>query len=516
MKFILLSLSSLLFVGCAGKQTVTETQPISPRSEAALIVLDDWQEPTVGEVQFDDVWDRLLANFQLNIDIDHPRVAAEIRWFTRHQSYFDRVADRGQRYLYFIAEQIETRGVPGELALLAIVESAFDPFAYSHGRASGVWQFIPGTGRDFGLEQDWWQDGRRDIRASTEAALSYLNALQREFNGDWMLALAAYNSGAGTVRRAIRNNRNAGKPTDYWSLSLPRETQAYVPKLIALSRILRDQEEHGIRFTPIANEPYFAVVNTGGQIDLSHVAELSDTPLDEIYRLNPGFNRWATHPDGPHEILVPADKAVLFNEQLASLPSSERVRWQRYQVQRGDNLNSIARQFHTTSDALMQANSMRSSVIRAGQELLIPSAFREQGEYSHSVTQRLDRLRAQRQPSNTQRVEHQVRRGDSFWEIARTHDVTVAQLARWNGMAPGDPLRPGQTLVVWTQNTTPANREVIRRINYRVRSGDSLARIAQRFNVRVADLQRWNASQLNHRYLQPGQNLTLYVDVMNK
>lgn len=499
--------------GCASITQKTTTPTEAKRSEAEAGVLYDWQEQVIVS-QYDDIWERIIAAYQLDLSVDNERIRSQIQWYSKHQSYMDRVADRGVRYLHFISEQIEARDVPGELALLPIVESAFDPFAYSHGRASGVWQFIPSTGRDFGLRQDWWYDGRRDIRAATEAALKYLYALQREFNGDWLLALAAYNSGAGTVRKAIRTNKKKGKATDFWALDLPRETRDYVPKLIALAKIIRDPSDYGLTLKPLSDEPYFAVVNTGGQIDLSQVAALADADLDEIYKLNPGYNRWATHPDGPHEVLVPVQQQSVFEDQLASLPAQQRVKWQRYSVKSGDSLITIARQFHTTPDVLQDANNIRGNIIRAGQQLLIPSAFRNQESYTQSVSQRLSRIKSLRRPGNTDKVEYQVRSGDSFWGIARHHDVTVGELARWNGMAPGDPIKPGQTLVIWTQKATPGKREVIRKINYRVRSGDSLARISQKFNVRMSDLKRWNANQVKNKYLQPGQTLTLYVDVM--
>ena len=515
MKSFSLLITSLFLLGGCSQLAVKPAQITEEkRSDAEITVLDDWQTQATGAVHYDDIWSRIIASYQLDLSIDNPRIESQLNWYKRHQSYLDRVADRGVRYLHFIAEQIEARNVPGELALLPVVESAFDPFAYSHGRASGVWQFIPSTGRDFGLQQDWWHDGRRDIRAATEAALMYLNALQREFNGDWLLALAAYNSGAGTVRKAQRYNRSRGLATDFWALDLPRETRAYVPKLIALAKLIKNPEQYGVTLQPLPDEPYFAVVDTGGQIDLSQVAELAETPLDEIYRLNPGFNRWATRPEGPHEVLIPVEQQHTFEQQLAALPPGSRLKWQRYAVRRGDSLITIARQFQTTPDALKQANGLHGNTIRAGEQLLIPGAFKNPEAYSHSVSQRLDRLKTLRRPGNSQKVEYQVRNGDSFWQIARSHDVSVSELARWNGMAPGDPLRAGQTLVIWSKKATPGQREVIRKIRYRVRQGDSLARISQKFNVRVSDLKRWNADQVKAKYLQPGQTLTLYVDVM--
>ena len=248
MKLFQLFLSLSFLTACAHQPSPTNTQdsapPLAPNQ--VVSVLDSWQvsQPSAPQESHDDLWQRIIASYGLNHDIDNKRVQAQLNWYKKHQGYMDRIASRGERYMFYIAEQIDVRGIPGELALLPIVESAFDPFAYSHGRASGVWQFIPSTGRDFGLHQDWWQDGRRDIRASTQAALSYLEALQREFKGDWLLALAAYNTGAGNVRKAIRKNKKKGLPTDFWSLKLPRETRDYVPKLIALSQLIKYPENH--------------------------------------------------------------------------------------------------------------------------------------------------------------------------------------------------------------------------------------------------------------------------------
>ena len=506
-------LFTLFLSSCAHQKTVTTEATPAKKSDATLVIMDHLQPDEIAP-EHNNIWPRIIQSYRLDISVDNPRIRSQLNWYKSHQGYMNRIADRGVRYLHFIAEQIEARELPGELALLPIVESAFDPFAYSHGRASGVWQFIPATGRDFGLNQDWWHDGRRDIRRATEAALRYLNALQREFKGDWLLALAAYNSGAGTVRKAVRKNRRAGKPTDFWSLSLPKETRAYVPKLIALAKLVKEPAKYGISLKPVPNEPYFAVVNTGGQIDLSQAAELADTDLEEIYKLNPGYNRWATHPQGPHELLVPVAQKHKFDQELAALPASSRVKWQRYKVRSGDSLLTIARKFHTTPDVLKQSNDIRGNIIRAGQQLLIPGAYKGQQAYSHSADQRLARLKSARRPSNkSKRTEYSVRSGDSFWQIARNHDVKVSQLARWNGMAPGDPLKAGQRLVIWTNSKQPNKREVIRKVNYKVRSGDSLARIAQKFRVRVSDIKRWNNKQTRNKYLQPGQKLTLYVDV---
>jgi len=458
-------------------------------------------------------WDRVVQNFSLDSETMHPRVKRHMDWYIRHPRHLEKVSERAQRYLHYIAAEVERRGIPGELALLPIVESAFDPFAYSHGRASGVWQFIPSTGKAYGLNQDWWHDGRRDIRAATGAALDYLEYLSDRFDGDWMLALASYNSGAGTVRKAIRRNKKADRDTDFWNLDLPKETRAYVPKLIALSHLLKHRDEYDIAWFDIADEPYFTVAATGGQIDLSQVAELADTELDEIYRLNPQYNRWATHPDGPHEVLIPATSEQTFLNNIAQLDDSQRLRWKRYVVRSGDSLISIAKRHDLTADVVRSANDLRSDVIYAGQELMIPSALKAGDNYSLSLAERLEKKQnSGRTSSRSKKIDYFVQDGDSFWKIARMYDTSVNKLSRWNGMAPGDPLRIGQKLTIWTTDND-GKREVVRKVYYQVRSGDNLSAIASRFNVNVGDIRRWNSNKLGGRYLKPGQNLTLYVDV---
>lgn len=517
MKPLLLLLLTVFFQlsGCAQNQPPSSVEQPTTLQDTADSEPVESNEPVELECPvpyYSNIWDRVLAFYQLDIDHQDRSVDAQLNWYRKHQSYILRVGERAKRYLYFIMEQIEIRQMPGELALLPIVESAFEPFAYSHGRAAGVWQFIPSTGRIFGLKQDWWQDGRRDIRASTNAALDYLASLNRQFKGDWLLALAAYNSGAGTVRKAIRKNRKKGLGTDFWSLKLPKETEAYVPKLVALARLLKYQEDYGISWTEIPNQPYFSVVETGGQIDLSQLAELSDTPLDEIYHLNPGFNRWATHPNGPHEALIPIEKKPLYLERLPQLPANERVKWQRYTIRSGDSLIKIAKRFHTTPAALKQANGLTSNRIRARQVLLIPSAIAKYSTYAHSQKERMKRLKTARRPDKHHRSEYRVQQGDSLWSIARKFGTSSKTLARWNGMAPKDPIISGQKLLVWQKSKRGA-REVIRKVRYNVRSGDSLARIADKFDVKIKDIRRWNTRSTNRKYLKPGQILTLYVDV---
>ena len=514
----------------AGPQPASPSKPGGQRALAATTTLYPGQvshrapSPSTAEaapVAFADIWARIREGYRLDTP-PNPRIEREVEWYASHPEYLERVQERARPYLRYIVDQVEARGMPMELALLPVVESAFQPFAYSPGRAAGLWQFIPSTGKHFDLKQNWWYDGRRDIVASTEAALVYLQQLSERFDGDWELALAAYNAGAGTVSRAIRKNTRKGKPVDFWSLELPRETRNYVPRLLAISRIVQSPEQFEITLVPIPNEPFLGQVDVESQLDLALAADMAGLKIDELYRLNPGFNRWATDPNGPHRLLLPVDNVEQFTSSLAELPDDQRLRWERYRIKRGDNLGAIARRHHTTVAVLKEVNGLKNNRIRAGRHLLIPVASQRMESYSLSAGQRLAGL--QKREREGTKSYYTVRRGDSLWKISRRYGVSHRQLAKWNGLSPRDTLRPGSKLVVWSEAApegTPVGKvrpasvsapvDTLSRVDYRVRSGDSLYVIAQKFNVRIADLEKWNT--LSGKYLQPGQKLLLYVDV---
>jgi membrane-bound lytic murein transglycosylase D len=475
-----------------------------------------------------DVIGRLRAGFALPV-VDDAAVAAELDWYGGHPDYIARVFDRARLYLRYIADRLDERGMPADLALLPVVESAFDPFAYSRGRASGLWQIIPGTGKRLGLKQNWWYDGRRDVVDSTRAALDYLQALHEQFGGDWLLAIAGYNSGEGNVARAIRKAKAAGRATDFWSIrkDLPPETARYVPKLLAIRDLVAEPEAYGLELPTIEDEPYFATVETDGQIDIALAADLGGLSVDALYELNPGINRWATDPDGPYRLFVPAADAGVFTEALASLDATERVRWTRHEITRGETLIDIADKYATTPDVLRAINGISGSMIRAGDFLMIPHPSAGAGAYSLSVEART--ARQQDRERDGTRVDYAVRPGDSLWSIAQRYGVGTNELASWNAMAPGDVLSVGRRLVVWQQGqkrgqspfsakkgsdpfSASSVPSQIRRINYVVRRGDSLSSIAGRFKVSLGELLDWNSLSPD-KYLQPGQALVLYVDV---
>ncbi|MGH8270596.1 MAG: transglycosylase SLT domain-containing protein, partial [Steroidobacteraceae bacterium] len=299
---------------CATRQPLRpqpEQQPVAPPAAATLPPAEAPTPPppapppqAAAPVQYADLFSRIRAGFVLP-DPDEAPIDRQLNWYASNPDYLQRAFGRADMYLYYIVTQLETRHMPLELALLPVIESAFQPYAYSRARAAGLWQFIPGTGSRFGLKQDWWYDGRRDVVASTNAALDYLQALHDEFNGDWLLAIAAYNCGELAVEHAVQVNQAEGRPIDFWHLRLPRETEAYVPKLLAMKRLVEDPAKYGLAFTAIPNQPYFARVNTQGQINLQVAAQIAGITAEEVYELNPAFHRWATDPTGPFYLLMP-------------------------------------------------------------------------------------------------------------------------------------------------------------------------------------------------------------------
>ena len=507
-----LLLGSLALTGCnvnSLKPSFLQQDTVQAEAKKAepkdpCLIYDD-ELASFAIPQADDLWSRFRSGFALE-DHTHPRIEKYLAWYNKHPAHLEAVANRGEVYLHFILEKLDEQNLPYELALIPMVESGFDPFAYSYATASGLWQFMPYTGKHLGLEQNWWYDGRRDVHASTEAALTYLTKLNNAFDGDWLLALAAYNAGRGNVNKAIKRNKKRGKPTDFWSLDLPKQTEQYIPKILALKEILLRPDLHNINLPPIADAPYFALAQTGGQLDLAQAAKLADVEIEEIYKLNPGFNRWATAPDGPHCIIVPAEKYDGFVSALSELPIEERVTWERYTVKQGDALINIAKRYRTTPQLLRDINNINGNNIRIGSTLLVPRASQDNHFY---VLSSAERLKSKQAKGKGARIEYIVKSGDSFWEIAKQFNTTSARIASWNNMAPRDTLRVGQKLVIWDKSKA---RDTTRKIRYTIRSGDSLARIANKFGVTIRDLEHWNG--INRKsILRPGKKLTVHVNV---
>jgi len=429
-----------------------------------------------------------------------------------------RVCERARPFLYDIVEVLEQNNIPLEMALLPVIESAFQPFSYSSGRAAGLWQFIPGTGKMVGLKQNWWYDGRRDVHMSNRGAAKYLLSVNKMLKKDWLHTLAGYNAGPGHVLKAKRRNKKRGIDTDFWKLRLPKETMNYVPKLLAVATIIENPEKYGQKLCDIPNQPVLQLVNLNGQLDLSIAADLARMSIDELYAINPGFNRWATPPKGPHHLLLPLDRVDTFQLAESTLPKNQRVRWKRHTIQPGDTLSQIAQRYSTTTKQIKTANTqLRSNNLRIGKHLLIPTSNKASAAYSLSVGQRQEKIYAAKGRDN--KYFHIVKGGDSWWKIAKQYGISHKSLAKWNGKSPLDKLQPGQKLIIWSKIATkqrnplgPLQGLTPKKVHYPVRRGDSLSTIAGRFRVAVNDIVKWNQLSKN-KYLQPGQRLVLYVDV---
>ena len=475
----------------------------------SLAMPREWQHHN-GE-DYDDLFDRMRAGFALD-EVQEPAIDQQLAWFQHNPEYLERVFQRGQRYLYHVITEVERRGMPLEFALLPVVESAYEPFAYSVSRAAGLWQFIPATGVRFGLKQEWWYDGRRDVIESTRAALDYLQALHDQFDGNWLLAIAAYNVGEAAVQRAIDSNRAHGRPADFWHLNLPAETRAYVPKLLAMKRLMAEPERYGLAFAAIPNEPYFAVIDTGSQIDLTVCAQLAGVSYDELIALNAGFNRWATDPGGPQRMLVPIDNADAFEAGLASLPPDDRVPYLAHTVAKHETSAAIAKRYGVSAAVIVKLNDLPGGRVSAGQTLKIPQISVRLPDKVLLAAARVDRPETDTGHKQRQIV-YRVHAGETLSSIARHHGMPVSTLAHMNNMETGDTLVKGQRLVIRASARRYRNEGVEsgRRVMYTVRRGDSVYSISRQFQVSETQLKSWNGINERHQ-IKAGQRLVMYVD----
>ncbi|MDP3481898.1 MAG: LysM peptidoglycan-binding domain-containing protein [Sulfuricella sp.] len=480
-----------------------------------------------------DLWERIRDGFALQ-ELDSPLVQNHVAWYANRPEYVRRMVERSQLYLYHIVEEVEKRGMPTEVALLPMIESAFNPKAYSTSHASGIWQFIPSTGKYFGLEQNWWYDGRRDVTAATDAALDYLQKLHDMF-GSWELALAAYNWGEGSVQRAIAKNRKKGLPTDYLSLTMPAETRNYLPKLMAVKQIIMDPAARNLTLAPIPNRPYFVSVATTQHIDLAVAARLAGMPLHDFVSLNPAYNRPVINAKGSRALLLPVDKANTFTSNLESY-DKPLVSWKSYTPTRGEKIDNVARRFSISVARLKEINSItKRNKLSAGQTLLVPLSRNE------AAIPAFDEAQQAIEPEETgplpvsSRLIYAVKKGDTLASIAKRHKISAAQIKALNNLR-SNRLSNGQKLVIRQETLTKrklaavktkpvkqaaaskakpvkpaaANSAKHSQHYYTVRRGDTVASIAKRFNVATNDIQRWNNIS-GKRGLTPGNKVALML-----
>lgn len=533
--YLCLLLLSLRLVGCASVTENLQEQVKEPKNLAPIVDLNEQKTISNAEPQIDsktslespelpnkanpqiaeqlqetteevaqsiepqpappiDTWQRLRQGFEITPNKLPYSANKQLQRYLKNPHNLNLLFEDSAPFLFHVTEQLENANLPLELALLPIVESNYDPLAYSPSHAVGLWQFIASTATSLGLERSRWYEGRRDVVHSTAAAATYLAYLNKQFNGNWLHALAAYNSGEGVVRKAIRKNRRLGKSTDFWSLRLPRETKNYVPQLMALAYIVKDAETLKVKLPDIANTAYFSVVELPAQIELDKIIEVTGVDDAIFTKLNSAYRRSVTPPEPGYHILLPVEKSQLLSDFLNTSDPATWAEYREYIVKSGDTLSHIAKRYEQTTAQIKITNRLRNDFLRVGQVLRIPPI----GEVAVLTEYKTP-------PTRT----YIVSAGDTLSEIAAKHRVSISSLKRANNLT-SNLIKVGQELVIKAPTSGPKTTPV-RKLNYQVRSGDSLYLIAKRFDLKITDITSWNKLDKN-KYLQPGQRLTLYIN----
>ena len=533
--YLCLLLLSLRLVGCASVTENLQEQVEEPKNLAPIVDLNEQKTISNAEPQIDskiglespelpnkanpqiaeqlqettekvapsiepqpappiDAWQRLRQGFEITPNKLPYSANKQLQRYLKNPHNLNLLFEDSAPFLFHVTEQLENANLPLELALLPIVESNYDPLAYSPSHAVGLWQFIASTATSLGLERSRWYEGRRDVVHSTAAAATYLAYLNKQFNGNWLHALAAYNSGEGVVRKAIRKNRRLGKSTDFWSLRLPRETKNYVPQLMALAYIVKDAETLEVKLPDIANTAYFSVVELPAQIELDKIIEVTGVDDAIFTKLNSAYRRSVTPPEPGYHILLPVEKSQLLSDFLNTSDPATWAEYREYIVKSGDTLSHIAKRYEQTTAQIKITNRLRNDFLRVGQVLRIPPI----GEVAVLTEYKTP-------PTRT----YIVSAGDTLSEIAAKHRVSISSLKRANNLT-SNLIKVGQELVIKAPTSGPKTTPV-RKLNYQVRSGDSLYLIAKRFDLKITDITSWNKLDKN-KYLQPGQRLTLYIN----
>ncbi|MDM9560403.1 MULTISPECIES: transglycosylase SLT domain-containing protein [Bordetella] len=441
---LLLPLFLAILAGCAGTPRQSQVQAVGTAKQP--YVAKDTSRTVDLTSPPADAWDRIRRGFAIpNLNTDLAQEWTD--YYAAHPESVQRMAERAGKYLYFIVDEINRRGLPTELALLPFVESAYNPTALSRSQASGLWQFVPSTGTYFNLKQDWWRDERRDPIASTYAALDYLEKLF-EMQGDWYLALASYNWGEGSVQRAMAKNEAAGRPSDYLSLDMPEETRNYVPKLQAIKNIIANPRKYAVVLPPVENTPYFAMVRKDRDIDLEVAARLAEMPLEEFKALNPSFNRPLIRGEHQPTLLLPTDRVATFNANLQAY-KGDLSSWKVYKPRRGESYAAIAQRFGVSEAELRQANDVpRRRKVATGGTLLVPGGAQGGGVQLASLETPPGALEAAPVTRSGRRPNvrtHKVRSGDTLFALARRYGTTVGALRALNNLK-GNNLKVGSQL----------------------------------------------------------------------
>jgi membrane-bound lytic murein transglycosylase D len=446
--------------------------------------------------QVNDSWTVVRQHFSLNHELYRPEVQAQIHWLVSHPKYLNKLS-QAEPYIYHIMSEIDKRHLPGEIALIPMLESAYNPLAYSGAGAAGLWQLMPQTGKELGVKGDWWIDGRRHIGSSTTAALNYFQYLNRFFHGNWLLAIAAYDCGEGNVKRKLNNSSTTQQ--SFWALPMPEETQIYVPRLLALSEIIAHPEHYRIKLPYIPHQPYFEEIHVNKQLDLNQAAQLAGMNFKDFLKLNPGFNHWKTSPNVPAKLLIPKQHVALFSSNLAKLTNFPKISLIKHQVQHGETINSIAYHYHIHAQQLIQANQLKHDILSPGQQLNIPGQIASTQLPPYTPKKPMPKTAANTDliAPITYKIIHIVQKNEQLNHLMQKYKTSAEDILRWNHLQ-STVLTSGQKLIIWRQtNGVPF---------YIVKQGDTFLEIAEINHLPVESLKHLNPN-INTQLLQPGQKI---------
>lgn len=503
----------------------------------------------------DNLWDVLRDEFSLLHYEESYAVQLKIEWYMNNQDYLLRSASRAAPYLYYISQQVKKRHLPAELVLLPIVESGYNPFSVSSMGASGIWQLMPDTATGLGVKRDWWYDGRRDVIASTRAALNYLAYLQSFFEGNWLLAIAAYNTGEGNVLAAIKRNIRDGRDTDFWSLPLAQETRDYVPSLLALAAIISRPDKYPVYLPPVRNAPYLAQVDIGTQINLKLAATFAGISHQKLMQLNPGFKSASTSTSGPYKLVLPIENVEQFTENLSRSSLNRNVNWIHYKVKSGDTLLSISRKYNTTTAEIRKMNHLSKNTIRPGTNLLIPhngpysdDSYEDTYPVKEILAAKDERRKAatRKLSGNSKKIRNQsddivpvivsqkdsgsynlqpgdtiymVRSKDTLEQIAKRFHVSTQSLRIANNLK-SNQVKSGKQIIIPTHPVVTAKKKstapAVKKIQpgdtiYMVRRGDTIEKIARKFRTTASAIRVTNL--VDNGSLSEGDRLVIPTHV---
>ena len=469
---------------------------ISSCEMPSIIQADRYIEPFPVEQSkpvpvYEDVWDRIRAsssNRQVKLE---EKTLRYINAYLANPSQLEKLLEKGRYFIYFVLEELDRYGLPSELALLPYIESNYDPFSISSSGAMGIWQFMPATARIYGLKDTWWYEQRHDPLVSSKAAVRYLAYLHNRFNKEITYTLAAYNGGPTLLEKRIKLNKKANKPTNYENLKLPRQTQEYVPKFMAIVELVLNAKKYGINLPDFPNKKVLGSVELDGQVEILAFSEFAGLKPEFVYKLNAGYTKWASPPGNKTIFNVPIELEEMLNLKKDKFIQTNQINWVTHKVSKGDSLWKIAEEFDTEVNVLKKVNYLSSNTLSLNQELLIP--------LSNDQNQSFIPYQA-----------HIISEGDTLWNLGIRYKISPAEIAKNNGLRMSSPLTIGKELNIGNKNIYRTINSKKRTIFYSVKQGDSLYRIADIFNIEISDIK--NINKLPGNEITPGQVLKIIIN----